>query len=105
MLTELPILDTGRLQLRAFSTTDAPAVKVLAGAREVADTTLNIPHPYPGDGAFTWIASHPANIEKGQYAFAVVRRQDQALVGAMGIATNPTHNKGELGYWIGVPYW
>jgi ribosomal-protein-alanine N-acetyltransferase len=105
MLTHLPTLETDRLILRAFSEDDAPAVQTLARAREVADTTLNIPHPYPENGATTWIACHPANMEKGQYTFAIVRRQDQVLVGAMGIATNPTHNKGELGYWIGVPYW
>jgi ribosomal-protein-alanine N-acetyltransferase len=105
VLTELPTLETKRLLLRPFAMSDAPAVQILAAARQVADTTLNIPHPYPEDGASTWIASHPANIENGQYTFAVVRKQDQVLVGAMGIATNSTHNKGELGYWVGLPYW
>ena len=41
-----PILKTDRLALRAFKMADASAVQTLAGAFEIADTTLNIPHPY-----------------------------------------------------------
>jgi RimJ/RimL family protein N-acetyltransferase len=104
-LATLPTLKTERLLLRPFQTADVPAVQALASAREIADTTLSVPHPYPEDGAATWIASHPARVEKGQYTFAIVRRQDDVLVGSMGIGANPVHNKGELGYWVGLPYW
>jgi RimJ/RimL family protein N-acetyltransferase len=27
------------------------------------------------------------------------------LIGAMGIHISQSHNRAELGYWIGVPYW
>ena len=42
---EPPTLTTNRLILRPFALSDAPAVMRLAGAKEVAATTLNIPHP------------------------------------------------------------
>src|SRR5579871_6067816 len=99
----LPTLETERLILRPFEMADATAVQFMASAREIADTTLNVPHPYPDDGAVTWIASHSARVEQGQYAFAIVRKQDSVLVGSIGIGTNSAHNKGELGYWIGLP--
>src|SRR5438034_5502947 len=104
-LLTLPTLETERLVLRPFEMADAPAVQALASARGIGDTTLNIPHPYPDDGAATWIAGHPAAIEQGLYTFAMVRKQDGVLIGSMGIGVHPTHNKGELGYWVGVPYW
>ena len=42
----IPTLTTERLVLRPFSMEDADAVAALAGARQVAEMTLLIPHPY-----------------------------------------------------------
>ncbi len=48
-MPERPTLTTARLVLRPLTVADAPDVQRLAGEREVASTTLNIPHPYePG---------------------------------------------------------
>jgi len=105
MLTTLPILITERLALRPFDLADAPAVQVLASAPEIADTTLGLPYPYPEDGAAAWIGTHPASVGKGLYPFAMVRKQDNVLLGTMSIGTDPRHNKGELAYWVGVPHW
>ena len=52
---EQPVLRTSRLALRPFVLDDALAVQMLAGAREVADTTMHIPHPYPLGAAQVWI--------------------------------------------------
>ncbi len=103
---EQPSLETPRLTLRPFRLDDAPAVQELAGAAEVADTTMNIPHPYPPGAAEAWIASHPAQWEAGGLAtFAVVARDIDSLVGAIGLVLAPQHSRAEVGYWIGVPYW
>jgi len=105
-MERLPELHTERLLLRAFTLDDAPAVQTLAGAREVADTTLNIPHPYPDGSAHEWIATHSEGVRNDRhYPFALVRRSDKALIGAIGLRVNRQHNHAELGYWIGVPYW
>lgn len=102
----LPTLTGPRLDLRPFSIHDAPAVQALAGAREIADTTLTIPHPY-GDGvAEQWIATHPAAWAAGErVSFAVVERASAQLVGAIGLALRAAHARAEMGYWIGVPFW
>ena len=53
-----PILTTERLRLRPFTQEDAAEVRRLAGDRDIADTTLNIPHPYEEEAAERWIGTH-----------------------------------------------
>jgi len=47
----IPRLETKKLLLRPFKPGDAPIVEKLAGDKRVAETTLNIPHPYPSGSA------------------------------------------------------
>lgn len=102
----LPTLTTQRLFLRPFALTDAPEVQRLASAREIADTT-RIPHPYPPDGATTWIARHQPAFDEGRgLELAVTLRETGALVGAVGIVSISRENcHAEIGYWVGLPYW
>ncbi len=99
-----PILTTDRLTLRPFAPADAPAVERMAGAFEVADTTLTIPHPYPRGAAPLWIATHAPGWEVGELASYAVT-MDGALVGAISLTLTAAHRRAELGYWIGVPFW
>jgi [ribosomal protein S5]-alanine N-acetyltransferase len=102
----MPQLLTERLRLRPFAPGDAPDVQRLAGAREIAETTLFIPHPYPDGLAATWIATHAARFESGKAAvFAVTLRQDGTLVGAAELGITREHRRAELGYWIGREHW
>lgn len=101
-----PDLVTARLRLRPFVPADAPAVQALAGAREVADTTLTIPHPYPDGAAEEWIAMHRAGWADGKdVTYAITAADGGALVGAVGLALVPVHAGAELGYWIARPAW
>jgi RimJ/RimL family protein N-acetyltransferase len=101
-----PTLETERLVLRAFTVADAPVVKTLAGAREIASTTLNVPHPYEDGMADTWIGTHAAGYAAGEQAtYAVALKDSDDLVGAIGLTVASDHARAELGYWIGVPYW
>lgn len=105
-MSQLPVLETSRLRLRPFTLTDAPEVQRLAGAREIAEMTLNIPHPYPDGAAEEWISAHQPQFEAGKQAiFALTFRADHALCGAMGLSINHNNANAELGYWIGTPFW
>ncbi|MFO7681291.1 MAG: GNAT family N-acetyltransferase [Chloroflexota bacterium] len=105
-MAEIPNLQTDRLILRPFSLQDAPAVKRLAGDPAVADTTLNIPHPYEDGVAESWIGAHQANFEEGKsVTFAITLRETGELMGAISLVTAVRHNRAEMGYWVGKPYW
>jgi ribosomal-protein-alanine N-acetyltransferase len=101
-----PVLTTARLKLRPFTQDDAAEVQRLAGDRDIADTTLNIPHPYEEGAAERWIGTHAELYAKGELlVFAVTDRSKGHLVGAVGLVPKPDHGRAELGYWIGKPYW
>ena len=105
-MSEQPSLETRRLLLRPFSLVDAPAVRRLAGDERIAATTLNIPHPYEPGMAEDWIDTHQESYDRGGTVhFAVVRRQDSALFGAIGLRIEEAYDWAELGYWIGVRNW
>jgi [ribosomal protein S5]-alanine N-acetyltransferase len=96
------LITTERLILRPFDLSDAPAVQKLAGAREVAYNTLLIPHPYPDGAAEAWISKPRGDHELN---FAIVVRETGELAGGMSLIINRDHDRGEIGYYIGVAYW
>jgi len=101
-----PSLGTPRLLLRPFTLADAPEVKRMAGRKEIADTTLQIPHPYKDGMAEEWIRTHSDAFTEGRQAdFAVTDRQKGHLLGAICLTLDPENQHGDLGYWIGVKYW
>ncbi len=78
----------------------------LAGAREIAATTTNIPHPYTEDDARSFLAHADEDFRAGHsVTFAVALMPGRELCGAVGLTITPAHEHAELGYWIGVPYW
>jgi ribosomal-protein-alanine N-acetyltransferase len=101
-----PTIKTERLVLRPFELADAKDVQRLAGARAIADTTLNIPYPYEDGMAEEWISTHQPKFEAGNLCnFAVVLRNSGELIGAIGLVIVSRFERAELGYWIGKPYW
>lgn len=118
------------IHLLPVSLDHAPAVQVLAADPRIAATS-NVPHPYPPDGAVTWLRHTMAQRELGrEMNFAIMDgdthhdaqeppsrqapldphagrgpRRD-VLVGVCGVmGMGGASALGEVGYWIGVPYW
>ncbi len=100
------ILETERLILRPFILQDAQNVQRLAGDKAVADGTCYIPHPYEDGMAEKWIIEHRTACEKGEQAiFAIISKETNDLIGAVGLMLNKEQLQAELGYWIGRPFW
>jgi RimJ/RimL family protein N-acetyltransferase len=116
------------VRLEPISLVHAAEVQELASDARIADTS-NVPHPYPIDGAATWIRYTTAQREQGrELNFAIVAVDPVTALGAgpstslrAGPSTSPRAGRvvgvcgvlniggvprsGELGYWVGVPYW
>jgi RimJ/RimL family protein N-acetyltransferase len=87
---------------------DSAQVQMLLSDAKVAQVAGNIPYPYPENGAKTWIASHDAQHRSGAAIIrAIVSLEDGQCVGAISIdqISRGLNSSGNLGYWVGVPYW
>jgi len=73
----------------------------LLGAKEVAATTLRIPHPYTEADARAFLGAQESPASK----FAIVENASGELVGGIGLSVEESHMHAEIGYWIGVPHW
>jgi RimJ/RimL family protein N-acetyltransferase len=104
-MRKLPTLGTERLTLRPFLLSDAATVQQLAGNRDVADTTLSVPHPYLDGMAETWIAAHEGAWTRHELATLAITEADEGLVGAISLRIELPQRRAELGYWVGAPYW
>ena len=81
----------------------APVMEQLISNPAVAEPTSNIPHPYPVGGAAEWIRQAQEQQRSGtSYGFWILA--DGEFVGSVSIL-NVVGGQGEIGYWIGQPYW
>ena len=73
--------------------------------KEVVKWTLNIPHPYPQNGAIDFIKkAHRAKKARKEFHFAIIH--DGNTIGGIGFTKIDWKSKhAELGYWLGKKYW
>lgn len=105
-MENFPQITTARLLLGRISYRDIPKIIEYAGNRKVAETTLNIPHPYREEDAVFWINSANSGFKgRTQYTFAVRRKDSEEFIGAIGLRLHVEFLRAELGYWIAEPFW
>ncbi|MGR7945505.1 GNAT family N-acetyltransferase [Paenibacillus sp. M.A.Huq-81] len=94
--------------LRRYKKEDAEAVFEAAGRREIAETTVSIPHPYPRETADWWVSFANENFEQGKaYEWGLFKKESpNVYVGNCGfVSVSAEHRNGELGYFIHSDYW
>lgn len=107
-----PEIVTERLVLRPLRFEDAERLARLANSPEIARWTLLLPHPYRIEDARAWIATHRRDLNRGEgQHYAITLREDapgtkrDEVIGVIGLRVQLRHARGELGYWIGEPFW
>lgn len=99
-------LDTPRLLLRMPTPDDATRIQELANNYEVAKMLAILPYPYTLQDAYSFIGMVKEDWESGDtYTFAIIHKAENALIGVIGLGNNRRHLRGEMGYWLGEPYW
>jgi ribosomal-protein-alanine N-acetyltransferase len=98
----MPVLETERLILRPLTESDIPQLIPVIGAREVAANTLRIPHPYEEKHAREFLATA---LEENELVLAIFKKDGPELIGGIGLHPDLQHQRAELGYWLGVPFW
>lgn len=95
--------DLSEVQIEPLVPRHAVAVQRLVCHPDLAATT-RLPVPYPRDGASQYIEQCLAEQALGKtMAFAILN--STSLVGLCGLHGMREREKGELGYWIGRPFW
>ena len=97
----IPVLETGRLVLRAPRLGDAKIVATLANDRRIAENTARIPHPCRRADVEDFIAA--ANQAGGEIAYLITLR-DGSIIGVCGVS-QPKEQAPEIGYWLGAKFW
>ncbi len=107
MVIEQPTLRTERLVLRPLTQSDAQALSRLVGRREIADTTISIPHPYSEEQAQQWIAETADLFAKTKsVVFCMELKDGGNLAGTIGLRDiDDEHSQAELGFWVAVECW
>ncbi len=92
--------------LRDVTLDDAALVEKYAGDYDVAKTTSTIPHPYPKGAAEEFLAfSMDGHAKRNFFIQAITLKETAELIGLINITIQKHHKRGELGYWIGKPFW
>jgi 8-oxo-dGTP diphosphatase len=99
-------LETPRLVLTLVGRGDEADIQRWAADERVARFTARIRHPYPPDGARTFLDELlPAQAAGRDYVFVARRRDDGGFVGMIGVHRDESGRAAEFGYWLAVPQW
>lgn len=101
-----PTLHGEAIYLRPFTMADADLVTHYCSHEAMHQNTSNIPKNYTIDVANWWLSKLPDEFQQNKSAvFAITEKTSDLLVGAIGLHFQQSHNKAEMGYWVGNPFW
>lgn len=106
-MIEQPIIETSRLKMRPLKASDSSLIEKNASIREIADTMISLPHPYPAGEAERYIARQQTEHESGlSVAFIIEHKDDGCFCGLAEIrAIDREHSQAELSFWMVVDVW
>jgi len=106
-MIEQPVLETLRLQLRPPKLSDKVEIQKAAGIREIADTMISLPHPYPEGEAERYISKKQQEREAGiSVTFIIEEKVGKRFCGLIEVRDiDNEHSLGELSFWLVKDVW
>jgi RimJ/RimL family protein N-acetyltransferase len=105
-LEKSPSLEAPHLQLRALVEEDVTEMARYLNNFEVAEGLTYSPYPYTLDMAKTWLKDVAFAAQQGQSLYwAITHREGGVFMGIIGFSLCRIHDKAEMHYWLGRPYW
>ena len=106
-MIEQPVLETLRLQLRPLELSDTLEIQKTAGIREIADTMISLPHPYPIGEAERYISLKLNEREAGSsVTFIIEKKVEKGFCGLIEVRDiDHEHSQGELSFWLDIKAW
>jgi ribosomal-protein-alanine N-acetyltransferase len=105
-IDEFPELITARLKLRRMQLSDLPSLMKYVNNPKISDQIFNIPYPYQEEDAvfrMNFVLQGFKNRER--YVFAITYKDQDELIGEIGLHLDKANNHGQFGYWLGEPFW
>ena len=106
-VAERLVIETLRLRLRPLEHSDTSAIQKAADTREIADTMISLPHPFPIGKAELYVARQQAEVEAGRSAtFTIEQKAEGWFYGLIEVRNiDSEHSQGELSFWLTVSAW
>lgn len=106
MKKTIPTLYTERLELSEVLLKDIPLITQYANNTRIAAMTLNIPYPYTEKDAHLWLNIAQKGAQSGRHLILALRHKATgAFMGGVDLVVTSRHNRAELAYWLGEPFW
>lgn len=105
-MEEFPELITNRLRLRKVQLNDIPSLLKYANNKKISDQIFNIPYPYKEEDAIFRLNFVLQGFkDRERYVFAITLKDDNELIGEIGLHLDKINNNAQFGYWIAEPFW
>lgn len=101
-----PELITSKLKLRKIRPSDISSLLKYCNNKNISDQIINIPYPYlEEDAIFRMNFILQGFKNKERYVFAITFKDNEELIGEIGLHLDKTNNSAQFGYWIAEPFW
>lgn len=101
-MDDTDLIGTERLVLAPIAPNDYRQLAVIAAARDIADTTISVPHPMTLSVARDWVEHQCESARRGEAVVFTVRRGiEQSPLGLVSLRdVNHEHACAELSFWL-----
>ena len=105
-MKNFPEINTDRLLLRKIRYKDISSLIKYCNNKKISDQIINIPYPYgEADAIYRMNFVLQGFKNKERYIFAITFKDNDKLIGEIGLHLDKTNESAQFGYWIAESFW